>query len=417
MNILIFNQSFYPDIVATAQHAADLATHLTERGHQVTVVTCARGYDDPSLRFPKRETWMGVRIIRISALALGKDTRWRRMLNFASFILNCFFRSLTLPSFDLVVAMTSPPLIAFVAALLGALRGGQVVCWVMDLNPDEAIAAGWLKPGSIAARLLAALSLFSFRKARTLVVLDRFMKQHLIKKGIAEEKIAVIPPWSHDDVIGYDDAGREAFHNKYGLTGKFVVMYSGNHSPCHPLDTLLKAALQLAEHSEVVFCFVGGGSEFKRVRQFQLRYGLRNIVSLAYQPLDQLSGSLSAADLHVVVMGDSFVGIVHPCKVYNILHLGIPFLYIGPTESHVIDLVQRWPLAGPAYIARHGQVNLVATHILTASRIARTKCRDGCVFSKEVLCGQMVELLTRSASPFADYPLASRLESQIREEI
>ncbi len=346
MKILILNQTFYPDVVATAQHAADLATHLTEQGHQVTVLAGARGYDDPSLRFPKRETWKGVRIIRISALGLGKNARWRRMLNFASFILSCLVRSLTLPRFDLVVAMTSPPLISFVAALLVTLRGGQLVCWVMDLNPDEALAAGWLKPGSMAARLLSALSRFSFRKARTLVVLDRFMKQRLIEKSIAEEKIAVIPPWSHDDVIGYDTTGRESFRSSHGLTGKFVVMYSGNHSPCHSLDTLLKAALRLAGNSEIVFCFVGGGSEFSKVKQFQLHHGLQNIVTLPYQALDQLSSSLSAADLHVVVMGDRFVGIVHPCKVYNILHLGIPFLYVGPTESHVVDLVQRWPLPG-----------------------------------------------------------------------
>jgi hypothetical protein len=46
---------------------------------------------------------------------------------------------------------------------------------------------------------------------------------------------------------------------------------------------------------------------------------LSTIHCLPYQPLDQLAGSLSAADLHVVVMGNVFVGLVHPCKIYNIL--------------------------------------------------------------------------------------------------
>ncbi len=174
--------------------------------------------------------------------------------------------------------------------------------------------------------------------------------------------------------------------------------------------------MRLAGQSEIVFCFVGGGSEFAKVKQFQLHHGLHNIVTLPYQPLDQLSSSLSAADLHVVVMGDPFVGILHPCKVYNILHLGIPFLYVGPTESHVVDLVQQWPLGGPAYIAPHGQVDLVVTHILTATRIPRTESQERRVFSKEVLCGQMAELMTRGASPFADYPVASRLESHVSTE-
>ena len=42
--------------------------------------------------------------------------------------------------------------------------------------------------------------------------------------------------------------------------------------------------------------------------------------------------------IHVVVMGDPFVGLIHPCKIYNILRLGTPVLYIGPAESHITDL-------------------------------------------------------------------------------
>ena len=44
-------------------------------------------------------------------------------------------------------------------------------------------------------------------------------------------------------------------------------MYSGNHSPCHPLDTLLQAAERLAENEDIAFCFVGGGSEFVKVKE------------------------------------------------------------------------------------------------------------------------------------------------------
>jgi hypothetical protein len=55
--------------------------------------------------------------------------------------------------------------------------------------------------------------------------------------------------------------------------------------------------------------------------------------------MELLAGSLSAADLHVVVMGEAFVGTIHPCKVYNILSVGAPVLYIGPEPSHVSDVL------------------------------------------------------------------------------
>ncbi len=131
-------------------------------------------------------------------------------------------------------------------------------------------------------------------------------------------------------------------------------MYSGNHSPCHPLDTLLDAALALNTPSEIVFCFIGGGSEQLKVREFASRHGLENVKCLPYQPLNELSSSLSAADLHVVVMGEEFVGIVHPCKVYNIMSVGAPVLYIGPQPSHVTDIASQQQ--GKFFLTHHGDV-------------------------------------------------------------
>jgi len=34
-------------------------------------------------------------------------------------------------------------------------------------------------------------------------------------------------------------------------------------------------------------------------------------------------------------MGEKYVGIVHPCKIYGILATGKPFILVGPEKSHV----------------------------------------------------------------------------------
>ena len=314
MKVLLLNQCFYPDVVSTAQHLTELATELAARGHDVTVIAGDRGYDDPSRRFARRETWKNIRIIRIPSLSLGKSSRWRRAFKFGSFAVVCALRLLLLRRFDVVVALTSPPLISFLGALFVRLKGGSFCFWVMDLNPDEAIAAGWLDERSVVARCLQWMLGYSFRHATQTIVLDRFMKDRVLAKGAAEERVTVVPPWSHDEAVEFSVAGREAFRREHGLGDRFVVMYAGNHSPCHPLDTLLGAALQLKERDDVAFCFVGGGSEQAKVREFALQHGLSNVKCLPYQPLERLAGSLSAADLHVVVLGDAFVGIVHPAR-------------------------------------------------------------------------------------------------------
>jgi hypothetical protein len=103
--------------------------------------------------------------------------------------------------------------------------------------------------------------------------------------------------------------------------------------------------------------------------------------------LNELSGSLSAADLHTVVMGEKFVGIVHPCKVYNILSVGAPVLYIGPGPSHVTDIASQ---QGKFFLTRHGDTESVVAAILEA-----TQCHERqpiTSFAKQNLLPQLIEV-------------------------
>lgn len=366
LSVLLLNQAFYPDVASTAQHLSGLAAALCERGHRVTALASARSYDNPNQTYAAHEVWKGVEIYRIQATGFGKSAKWRRAIDFATYLANCALRLLTMARHDVVVALTTPPLISFLGALMVRLKGGRLVFWVMDLNPDEAIAAGWLDPDSITARILQKMLRYSLHSADSVIALDRFMAERLGNKQIEPSRIAVLAPWSHNQNVYFDRPGRDTFRARNGLTGKFVVMYSGNHSPCHSLETLLRAAKELQDDSAVHFAFVGGGSEFRHVQRFAAEHQLTNVLTLPYQPLEHLAASLSSADLHTVVMGDAFVGMVHPCKIYNILALGTPALYIGPEHSHIGDLIARY--GQPSWLrgARHGDVEQVVRHIRTA---------------------------------------------------
>ena len=391
VKVLLLNQCFWPDVVSTSQHLTDVAVGLAARGHEVTVIAGRRGYDDSKLRFRSRERWNGIEIIRLPSIGLGKTSRWRRALNFASFSAACVCRLAIMRRQDAVVALTSPPLISWLAALFTRFKGGRLIFWVMDLNPDEAIAAGWLKSDSIPAKVLSALLKSSMRHAQKIVALDRFAKQRIVDKGIEKSKIEIIPPWSHDGSVRFDREGREAFRRRHDLSEKFVVMYAGNHSPCHPLDTVLDAATKLSGRDDIAFCFVGGGSEFRKVEEVASAKQLRNIRTLPYQPQAELSGVLSAADLHVVVMGEGYQGIIHPCKIYNILTVGSPFIYIGPNESHVSEIIARLPDQDRTVSAQHGQVDLIAKSILNLAETFPARCAAGTITGDRILSGSETE--------------------------
>lgn len=403
MRILLLNQCFHPDHVSTAMHLTDLAVALADAGHQVTAVSASRGYDNPEVRYAVRETWRGIDIRRIWTPGLGKKAKWRRFVDFAIFWANATRILLFLPRQDVTVCLTSPPLISTLGTVMARLKGGAVIPWVMDLNPDEAVAAGWLKAGGVVERTLTFIQNWSFRRASRIIALDRFMADRLKAKGVRAEVIHTDAPWSHDQAIQYDISAREAFRAEHGLTGKFVVMYSGNHSPCHPLDAVQAAAQEMQGEERLHFLFVGGGSEFKKVQAFAKEHALKNITCLPYQPMEKLSGSLSSADLHLVVMGDPFVGIVHPCKIYNILTLGIPFLFIGPEQSHGADLARR--LNDPAHgrVARNGDVPEIMRQIREAMALGPQPVNEkaralGAEFSHSVLCPRLVRLTEQAAA-------------------
>jgi hypothetical protein len=406
LKILLLNQAFYPDVVSTSQHLTDLARELVTRGHQVSVIAGRRGYDDPSQVYPRREIYRGIQIYRLDYSSFGKGTKWRRAIDIAVFQAKLLWKLLFYPRQDVVVGLTSPPLIAVLGNLFCMLKKSRFVYWVMDLNPDEAIAAGWLREGSPTSRILLFLNHWAFHKSHKIIALDRFMKKRIEEEhDIPPKKIEVLAPWAHDEQLRPIEVDQNPFRKRHGLNGKFVVMYSGNHSPCHPLDTLLEAALRYKEDKGILFLFVGGGSLVKRVRDHKENNRLQNIVQLPYEPLDALSESLSAADLHVAVMGNPFVGIVHPCKIYGILSVGRPFVFIGPRESHVGDLLDERNFG---YRIEHGDVEGLVTVIEKARRLSQDERKRIEIeevslknerFSRKALVTKHIDLIESLGSP------------------
>jgi colanic acid biosynthesis glycosyl transferase WcaI len=139
------------------------------------------------------------------------------------------------------------------------------------------------------------------------------------------------------------------FRAQHDLNGKTVVMYSGNHGPSNPLETILDAAASVRDEPKLHFMFIGGGVGKTEV---EAAAGA-NIESLPYQPQETLKYSLAAADVHLVTMGDSIRGIVHPSKVYGAMAVGRPILLVGPDENHVSDIINAF---GNGWHVRHGDV-------------------------------------------------------------
>ena len=352
--ILVLTQPYVPDPSTSGQHFHDAAAALVGRGHQVHVLAANRGYEDPSRKYPSRESRNGVTIRRIPLSSFGKSSTVVRVAGALSFVTQAIVRGLFSQKPDALIVSTSPPLCSLAALICSWLRGIPICYWVMDLNPDQIIKLGILKASSLPVRLMNWLNRLILGRAKRVILLDRFMAERVQRKLDVAEKTVVIPPWPHNDHSAQIDHASNPWRKKHVGDGRLVVMHSGNHSLAHPLDTVMQAALRLQDEEDLEFLFIGGGLGKRNIEALIERERPRNIRSLPYQPLETLHYSLAAADVHIVSVGNEVVGISHPCKIYGAMAAGRPILLLGPPSCHATDILRNhnigWHIA-------HGDVN------------------------------------------------------------
>jgi glycosyltransferase involved in cell wall biosynthesis len=335
MHVLLLNQAFAPDIVATAQMAKDLADHLVAEGHRVTVIASRSIYGQTGATLPVEEELDGVRVRRVGASLFGKAGYAARAADFGLFYALAALKAFTTDRPDVVLSLTTPPFIAAMGLLSRALRGTRAVYWVMDLYPDIPIACGLMRADGVAARVLEGLNRFLLERSDASVVLGRCMRERVLAKGVTPDKVQVIPVWSSDtDVrpVAHDD---NPYRAKWGLEGKFAVMYSGNFGIGHDSATLGRAMARLRDRESLRFVFVGGGKRRFEMEELITAYAVQNAAWYGYQPREQLAASLSAGDVHLISLRAGLEGMMVPSKLFGIMAAGRPSIFIGHKSSEV----------------------------------------------------------------------------------
>lgn len=340
VRVIILNQFFYPDHSATSQLMTDLAESLVERGVEVTALA-GRGRYNGGERLPSSEIYKGVRIERAWATGFGKKSSLGRVSDYLSFYLGASWKLLRLPKHDLVMALTTPPLIGLVAVLIGRLRGMRQVALVQDIYPDVAIALGALGEKRVATRFLDRLSRLMLRKSDRIIVLGECMRERILAKAgeRAASRIDVIHNWADGDEIKPLCDEKSPFVAEHHLDGKFVLLFSGNFGRVNDFSTVLEAARLLGDRNDILFLFIGEGVKAAEIENFSRAHGLANILTLPYQPRAALRYSLAAGQASLVTLADGLAGLSVPSKTYAVLAAGRPILFVGDLRSDVARII------------------------------------------------------------------------------
>ena len=364
MNILAISQVYFPDTAATSQSLTDLLEALAQKGHRVSVFTSRRKYEEPEVTFPKNNHHKGVSIYRIKNTGFGKKSKLSRLIDFLTFNFLISFKLLfiTRSRYNLIIGMTSPPLLSFIGLKIARIKKIKFIYWTMDLQPELSIAAGYFNSESKVAKALQKRGDYIFRYADRIITLDKYMHDHIARRlGYNRDGIDIISIWPVMKEVYNGARAENPFRIENDFGNKIIVMYSGNHSVMHPLDTLLEAALALREDKRFLFVHIGGGVKLDDVKNYKQNHSLNNILILPYQPREKIHLSLGSADIQVVILGDNCVGYTHPNKIYGAMFIGKPILYIGPEKSHITDILEN--CEGNISV-RHGQSDKLVDHLL-----------------------------------------------------
>lgn len=336
LRILVLNHYFPPDTAATAAMAARIVERLGGR-HRVTVIAGRPSYN-PTERHGvylwRRERQGSVTILRVGSMACSRYRMRGRLANYLSYLVLALLRALWVKA-DVIIAMTDPPIVGIIGAIIAKLRGCPFVYNIRDLHPDMALASGLIEP-SCWVTLWERLHRWILRQATCVIVLGEDMRRRVLSKGVPAEKVVVvrdgakIPTNSPSPEHPVVRELRGAF--------SFVVLHAGNIGHYGAWETVV-TAIKLLEEENVGMIFVGEGAAREKI--MTLAGGCPRIRFFPFRPVEEVPHVLAAGDVHLVTMQRGLEGLVVPSKFYGIVAAGRPVLALVPRTSDIARIIER----------------------------------------------------------------------------
>ena len=337
MRILLLNQFFWPDSAATSQLLTDVARGLSGQGHEVHAIAGNSGYACPESDSDCRPD---VHIHRAPAIRFARG-RFGRPASYLSFLLTAAIAGLFIPKPDIVVSLTTPPLLSLIGMLLKILRGSRHYIWEMDVYPDIAIDLRVIRPKSLVARVTGFLADRARCHADGVIALGECMRKRLLTHGIPASQISVADNWADGEEI-VPTYRPLMSNNHHDRERPLVFLYSGNFGLAHDLDTIYGAMLHFRDDPRFQFIFAGDGTRRTVLEKRSRLEGLTNIHFRPYSSRQNLGRSLCDGDIGLVTQIPDTLGSLVPSKVYGLMAAGRPILFVGPEASTPAQIIRRF---------------------------------------------------------------------------
>ncbi len=337
MRILLLNQYFPPDTAATAKMAAAVADALAQ-GHEVTVL-CGRPSYNPteshSLYLLRRQRQGKVLVERVCSTAFPRHRMAQRLFNYLSYVTLAAPRALMIRT-DAVLAMTDPPFLGIVGALVAFLKHCPFVYNIRDLYPEMAVSSEIVRPARW-VRFWEKLHRWALARSTRVIVLGDDARERIVAKGKDAARVVVVRDGARNFAAALPPQNSPVSRDiRSGYS--FVVLHAGNLGFYGAWNTVVTAARMIHEE-DIGFVFVGDGALRRQVEASA--GGCKAIRFLSFRPVEEIPQVLAAADLHLITIRRGLEGVVVPSKLYPILAAGRPVIVLADENSDAARIVRR----------------------------------------------------------------------------
>ena len=348
--LLVYAHYYYPDVASTGQILTDLCEKLVDK-YDVTVICTVPSYTGKiNKKYKSKKIYFeeinGVHVVRVSVPEFDKKNKISRIKNIYAYYKNAIKATKKLGKFDLVYALSQPPILGGMLGRKGKkITGGKLIYNIQDFNPEQINAVKYSKSKLLTSALMS-VDKKSCRESDLVITVGKDMQETLNNRFKNEEvpNNVVINNWIDEKSIyplKKDNKKIIAFKKKYNLENKFIIMYSGNIGLYYDLENIIKIFKDYKDCKDVAFVFVGEGSIKNKLLEIKKEEKLTNVTFIPYQDKKDLNISLNVADVHLVTNAKGIKGVSVPSKIYGCLATNIPVFGILEKGSEAWNIIEK----------------------------------------------------------------------------
>lgn len=338
--VWIVGQYYWPDDTSSGHSVTRIAEGLA-RHHPTAVITGYPGYVSKH-GSQAREVRYGVEIHRARAIRVRQTPLALKLANQLTVALGMALKVLTrVPRRDVVLLVSAPSFAIHTVGLICRLKRVRYHVLMHDLFPDVLEVTGAVPRGGIVSRVWRGLNRFFLRRAETVVVLGRDMRERVAEAiGVPLGDVVIITNTA--DVENIDPLPRteNSLLKRLGLLDAVVVKHSGHLGRTHDIEGIVEAARRLAGDPDVRFLFIGDGPKRAWLEWVIAEESLDNVTVVDFLPKSEIRTSMTAGDLSLVAMLPGMSGLSVPSRIYDYLAAGQPVVAMADRQSEICRIVE-----------------------------------------------------------------------------